>query len=216
MSLSFPIPAADFANAFPIKSVEFDTIEFVDQQGARRGDVTTSVLALPRWRASITMGPLDSRTDAAKAKALMRRIGSTNYFNVYDPQHPFPRHDQDGTEIGDRTVRVLAISGRSMKFSNLPADYNLHPGDKFTIHYGANPTRKAFLEIAQFASTNGDGDINIFVDVNPYIPLGVHVNDVCDFRKPSCLMKFTSRSIGNAVGEWTHDISFEAIEARRT
>lgn len=209
MAFSFPVPNLDFIRAFKVEKASFDLEDYEDVQGTGFGEMDVAQLAWPKWIANVTFGPVDMDISRIM-RAKMRRIGSQNLFYISDTERKFPLYDPTGAILGNRLVRVLATSGRTMQLRDLPGGYVLGWGDLVQVPLGQG--RNLLVEVADSVVAGPGGTTPPF-EVNPGLPEDNIIGLSVVLKYPCALMRFRSRAIGETIGRITSGVTIQAVES---
>lgn len=158
MTVSFPLPSADWFGQLPVSSMTLDPVEHVVADMTGEGEWLTDDVAPMLWEGSVTLGRmLQVEADhAAIMMDLLRPAG--RLFWAYDIRRPAPATDPAGLILGSATpvIHALPAGNREIALSGLPAGYVLSRGDYIGFAYAGG--RRALHRIAAaqvVASTAG-------------------------------------------------------------
>lgn len=175
MALTFPRSVASFWGELRLTEFSFVLEAYQAVSGTRGGEILTSAVAEPKWRIEasvVTMTLSEAEIWRARINALVMR-GSDGTFLACDTRRAGPLFDRDGDAIEGFAPTVLGVSGRrGLRFTGLPAGYQITTGDYLSVAYGVNPVRYAYMQAAETVVANGDGQTS-FIDVTPFVKTGV-------------------------------------------
>lgn len=217
MALSFPRPLGQFWNTLRLIEAPLNIDVYQSTSGTRGGEVLTAEIAEPKWRMDVALAACtndDADVFKGRINALVMR-GSGGTFLARDVKRDGPRNDPTGSVISGSSPAVLGLSGRSgIRFTGLPAGYVISVGDRFSVSFGSNPVRYAFMEAAEGVTANGGGQTS-FIDVTPFVKVGVTAGMAVTFVNPVVKMMIQPGSFsGGSVGLLhTSGMGFTAIEA---
>jgi hypothetical protein len=211
VALTFPLDYQTFVDILHIQFVHWTLEEFVEKSGAASRDIMAKWIAEPKWSAEVTMAPMEKH-DARIARALMRRIGLTNKFQLYNPDRPYPANDPDGTNLGASVITVSSLPGtREIRMTGFPPNYRLTWGDFIQIVYGASPAKSSFHEILGTDLSDSSGVIGA-LEINPPPHSLIQVGDTVRIKKPWCKMQFISYDPGVSDIILMNGMTFKCIE----
>lgn len=215
MTVTYPYALPYFADRLPIVGVEWTDKRTDSISGQGSGRIWQAELAGPLWTATVELARRPS-AEMKQIAALIRKLhGAQEQFFLFDPLSPYPASDPTGAVLGAANVKVASIDANraSMAFKGLPANYVLTLGDKFSITYGAAPTRYGFFEISETGQASAGG-VTPSLGVYPHIPAGIGVDQDVQLIRPACrmvIMPGTHRA-GRAQRHLTEGAGFTAMQ----
>jgi hypothetical protein len=216
MAITFPVALSVFASTLRVLESQFWREDFIETSGTARGDILTSEIAAPKWRARVALSGM-TYEDAAAAQAMIELIGPHQQFYLYNPMKPYPRHDPTGSIVAAATVTIYAVGSdnRSIRLQGLPAGYVISAGDMFSYSFGSNPVRRCLCRAVETVTASGIGLTPAFA-VSGTLRTGTVSGLVVNLRKPFAKMMFapgTFTAGSGTLSRVTTGMSFEAIEA---
>lgn len=215
MTLSFPYTTAAFLDiVYPkLSAIEFDDQRFDQFDGLGSGHDIQSEMADPKWRARLIFTTLTDSEERFLSSRVRKLLGSSRFFMLYDPRRQYPLNDPTGSIIGANTVQVNSISANRdrISFKGLTAAYKLAIGDRVQISYGTG--RNFYGELSEDNTASGAG-VSGLIEVYPFVPLGIAVNDEVVLKKPACKMmvKPDGRNMGQSAATMTEGVTLEVME----
>lgn len=210
-----PLTLAQLADLIPIDTVNWDLQWFEELGGSSDGRIWSTDLSPPLWAASITVAPRTVQIAKELAARFRQLKGSKIPFMLFDPQSRYPKADPNGTLLGNRVVKVKAISTDRTRLSleNLPVGMRMNYGDKMQVKFGSNPQHSVMMECATQNQADELGD-TILLDVNPYVYIGVEVGQTVILKQPACqmILRPGTLNVGVAQDLFVQGFEFEAIE----
>lgn len=217
MTVSYPYPLAVLSDRLNVQTILWSIQRNDELSGLGSGQIIQAELAPPLWTGEVVLD-MDYHDGAKQIAAIIRKLhGAQEAFFLCDPLSKYPQSDPDGALLGSSVVQVDVIPSHraSIALKGLPAGYNLLPGDKMQIAYGADPTRYAFLEISESATAFGDGTTGL-IGVFPHIPVGIGINDIVTLAKAACRCVIVpgSHNPGTGNGMFTEGAGFKVIQKK--
>lgn len=212
MAYTFPLAIGEFAGLLPVSSFRWVLERFEETSGTAFGDILTSEIAAPKWRAEVGLRPMPV-TEANDLQAMFEVLGSSNTFDLYDLRKCFPASDPGGDAIAGHVLTIHAVGTSALRLAGLPNGYRLTRGDMVTVLYGPAPQRRALYRIAEDAIAQPSG-ITPWFEVRPHIKTGTVAGDVASVWRPAARMQVTSYDPGDRAGRYVGGMGFTAIEAR--
>ncbi|MBC9246747.1 hypothetical protein H4P12_08480 [Paracoccus sp. 11-3] len=173
MAYSFPLTTAQFLSYLPIQDMSFDIPEAIELSETGGGEILTADLGTRLWEGEVILGILteEERDFATAMLDVLRRPGAS--FLVHDVRRPAPRHDPDGTILGNRDVVLDTVSGnnRELRLAGLPVGYQFRRHDYLAFRYGSDPVRYALHRIAEPGSSDVSG-VTGLIEITPNIRPG--------------------------------------------
>lgn len=205
MMLSFPLPAAQFMDLLPIRSLTFDLPEQMHLSRTASGITIGADLGPRLWSGRIELGKM-TEDEARPIRAMLNVLrGARRSFLIYDATRPWPLADPGGLLLGSATPQIRALgSGRQIALRGLPAGYRLGPGDLIGWHYGSDPVRHALHEVVGTALANGAGDTPLF-EVSAEIRPGAALNAPVSLIRATCMAVILPES--TATGTHAHTLT---------
>jgi len=217
MALSFPRPLASFWNTLRMVENPITPEVYQSTSGTRGGEVLTAELAEPKWTMDVALATAtndDADVIKGRISALTMR-GSDGTFLARNVKRAGPRADPTGSGMAGHTPTVLGLSGRrGVRFAGLPDGYVITTGDFFSVAFGSNPVRYAFMQAAESTIASGAGQ-TAFIDVTPFVKSGVAVGMVVSFVSAPVKMMIRPGSFNPGATGLLHTtgMAFTAIEA---
>lgn len=214
MALTFPLAASVLADTLGISSVKWRLQDNREFSGLGSGQIVEVDLAPSLWAGEVELYEryhADMRAIEAKINAIIRSSGT---FYLYDPRLPYPSTDPDGTLLAPYTnVQIASLpDAKSMSLKNCRPNFTIPAGSYLSFDYGSSPTRRAFHEFAEDATTNGSGVSSVF-EVSPFIRPGAAVNQVVTLLKPAMRARIVPNSFQpQSAGALTSTASFSVIQ----
>lgn len=219
MVAAFPLSAAQFLEALPVRDIRFMLPEALEMSRTAGGDMMTDSIGTRLWQGEITLGRL-LRAEAQDAEALIDLVrGAEGSFMVYPLARSAPQADPNGAVLGSAApqIRALDLDARLLSLKGLPANYQLRRGDYLAFEYRANPTRFALHRVQNGTVTaNSIGQTSLF-EVRPHIRPGAVVNAAVKLIKPACKAMVIPDSVelGRSSRFVTEGLSFAFIQTLR-
>lgn len=211
MSLSFPLPFAEFGQRLPIQSAPWKLRRFEEMSWSAGAVPDVAELADPRWSCRVTLDIM-TLDEAAEIEALIEAHGSAKPFLLHDPRRAGPQFDREGLLIGSAAVTVAAVSPGAVSLTGLPAGYTLTRGDRLALLHGAGRRGLHTVSATVVADLAG---------TTPAIPLTpaprsvVAVGQSVELVVPKALMLIVPDSYepGTMSGGVVRGMTFDAVEA---
>ncbi|MEL7167359.1 MAG: hypothetical protein AAGL96_17985 [Pseudomonadota bacterium] len=220
MSVTFPMPASDFLELLPVRSIDFELPETVEMSRTEGGEVLTETTGVRLWRGEVTLG----RVQRSELRAVMTLLdvmrGGEASFMAYPKKFPYPAMDPDGSGLqgSNPTIRFLdATDARRMALEGMPADYRLTRGDMMSFRYASNPERVALHEMVDLTRpATGAGETASF-EVRPAIRPGAVLGAAVSLIKPEMKAVILSGTLqrGRSNRFVTEGISFQFQQSLR-
>ncbi|MBW4708618.1 hypothetical protein KX928_12570 [Roseobacter sp. YSTF-M11] len=174
MPVSFPMSIAEFLDALPVKSVEFDLPEAVQTSRTAGGEILPEDIGTRLWQGEVMLGRLlpYEALDAQALIDLMRGAGAS--FLAYHTRFPHPRQDPTGSIIAGASPQIAALDGgdaRLISLKGLTPGYALTRGDYLSFTYGSNPLRYGLHRVQETqVLADGAGTTPLFEVIPPLEP----------------------------------------------
>jgi hypothetical protein len=151
------------------------------------------------WTTQVNFRPL-YKSEARLVEVLIESLdGGLNDFYAYDPLSIYPIFDPTGSKLaanpnGPIIDSTVGSDLKTIRFSGLPANFVINPGDMFSFSYGAGSAYQALHRIFVGATANGSG-VTGFMEFrpaldDPSLPTGKTMRLI----KPYCRMKIVPGS----------------------
>jgi hypothetical protein len=170
MTISFPLPASDFASLMRKMTVRFYQAYNQQSSGLPSGEVLYADLAPPYWMAEIGLINM-SNADAMAMQSVIESLdGGIGTFLLFDPRCEFPQSDPDGSLLAGRTITNTLVSSntKEMKFTGFPTGFKIKAGDMFGFTYGPGGAYRALHRIVTGDTATGGGDTG-FMEFRPHL-----------------------------------------------
>lgn len=189
MPVTFPMSIADFLDALPVKSVQFDLPEAVQMSRTSGGDILIDDVGSRLWQGEVMLGRLlpYEALDAQALIDLMRGAGAS--FLAYHTRFPYPRQDPEGLIIAGATPQIAALDAgdaRLLSLKGLPAGYTLSRGDYLSFTYGINPVRYALHRVQDVTVTADGSGVTLPFEVNPPLEPGAAIDTTVELTRAHC------------------------------
>jgi hypothetical protein len=213
MALEFPYTVGSFANLLRMTSIKFMLADNMESSGLGNGQVIVADLAPKFWTADVALINMGN-AEAMQMQALVEALdGGLNDFYLYDPRCAYPQYDPTGSILGANTVTnsEVAGNGKQMKFSGLPAAYQIRSGDMFSFVYGPSNEYRALHRVVVGDTANGSGNTT-WIEFRPRLAdPSLATGKTMTLIKPNCRMKLIPNSFdgGNARQMMTTGMSFK-------
>lgn len=213
MALSFPLATSALADVLGISAVKWRLQDHREASGLGSGQIIQVDLAPQLWTGEAELYERyhsDMRAIEAKLNALVRSMGT---FYLYDPRLRYPSTDPTGTLLAAYTnIQIAAFDAKSMSLKNCRPNFTIPAGSYLSFDYGSSPTRRAFHELAETATTNGSGTSSTF-EVSPFIRPGAAVGQVVTLLKPAMRCLIVPGSLqAQSVRAMTSTVSFSVVQ----
>ncbi|WP_436399303.1 hypothetical protein [Roseobacter sp. S98] len=189
MPVSFPMSVADFLDALPVSSVQFELPEAVELSRTGGGELLVASVGARLWQGEIMLGKMLPE-EARQAQALIDLVrGAGASFLAYHRRFPYPASDPQGAVIETASPAIRALDGadaRLIALEALPPGFVLTRGDYLSFTYGLNPLRYALHRVQEASVVaDGAGDTALF-EVNPPLEPGAATGTAVELVRAHC------------------------------
>lgn len=218
MSLTFPLPLADFWDLLPIATLSMDCAPQLELSGTGAGQQLTRERAPALWRGSVTLGRTIPE-EAAEVSALIdlvRQPGAS--FLACDLTRPCPALDPDGSVLGASALTVHSISAdwRELRLTGLPPHYQIRRGDMVGVTWGASPLRYGLHRIVVASSADAAG-LTGWIEVAPALPWALTAGAAASLSRPpvKAMIVPNSTKVSTLRRGILEGVSFDFLETKR-
>lgn len=197
MSITFPLPATDFAGILPVRRMSFRLDRSVTFSETGDGDLITHQLGQRRWVGEIELDR-EPILLASRVKALIEVLGEAGAsFLLPDLTRRGPLADPAGVALAGSSPVLSAIDPglRILGLSGLPAGYVLSAGDYLGWQYGSSPVRHAVHRLVNTVTASGSG-VAAGLIVSPPVRTGVQVGAAVQLVQPAVKAKLVEEDYG--------------------
>lgn len=225
MPLSFPLSVADFLQALPIQSIEFDLPEVAISSRTEGGEVLTDTTGVRLWQGTVTLGRMP-RQEAREAIALIRVMqGAEASFLACPLATPFPKNDPAGAIVTAHIqagftpqVRLVNPTAANLiSLRNLPAGLVFARGDYLSFQYATGPVRFAFHQIVEETVETDASGLTPNMEIRPHLQPGWQVGDIAQITFPRCKAKILPGTVqlGRTTRFVTEGVTFQFQQTLR-
>jgi hypothetical protein len=220
MAISFPRTIPD---ELPIVGLSFFADPMMELTPLRSGRKLSVELGPTLWRGRWRAEGL-TRREYGVVAAWYDTLLSSETFLGFDKRREYPIAYSTGWGgltvggspfDGTATLSTVAENSREVDLGDLPAGFELTPGDYLAFDYGADASSRALHRVVAAATASGGGDVT--VEVRPPVRTGWQVEEgdgrTVSLYQPAAQMIIVPGSYTEAsrLGKFT-DVSFEAVQ----
>lgn len=148
MTLTYPLPLADFWLRLPIRRIKFAPPGMTTHARTRGGEILPAAIGDRLWQADVEMDLMTADEWRAIRPLLHVLDDAGPSFLMTDPLHPAPAADPTGAGLTGAQPKIDRVGADGqLHLTGLPARYQLSAGDMIGWRYGTNPVRQALHEI---------------------------------------------------------------------
>lgn len=213
MTLSFPIPVAEFAATLRPSDYGFELMEALEKSEGGDGSIDTADFGPRLWSGGFVL----SRMHFGQAEAVKAVLDALTFagrsFQVCDPVLTGPAADPAGSALGAATPSLLAVpsGGRTLQIQGLPTGYQISRGDK--LSFVSTGGAVSLHRVVTGGSAGGAGNTGN-IEVVPNVRSVAAPGDPVTLVRPYCLALIRPGSVrpGRRRGVHVTGMAFDWVE----
>lgn len=211
MAITFP--RSDILTGLPFDNQIF--MLFERQELSRTADGVTRAKSFGSaiWKMSCTSASLYF-DQALELEAKLHSLdGAINRFYAHDLRRPYPKEHADGAFTDSGVILSVNANNKALALDDLPAGFQISPGDMLAFDYGATPSR-ALHQVVEAVTANGAG-LTAEFEVRPHLRPGIVLSPSTEvvFKTPQALFAIEPGSVQSRLNGPLHSvISFSAVQ----
>ena len=169
MSLTYPVPLADFWHKLPISRLKFSLPGATVAHRTKGGEILPASIGTRLWQAEVELDMLTPAEWAAIRPMLHLLDDAGPSFLMSDTTRPAPADDPGGVKLAGSTpvFHAIWLSNGHARINDFPPGYQFRAGDLISWAYGGNPVRHSLHEIVQDRRANSVGAVDLRLTPQP-------------------------------------------------